>query len=208
MTTATNSVITDPTIVELMAPSDKRDWNLTNLLINYPWLHSSNLDQTMAGLAETTITPEQNHNMLREIEQIQDYYALSVDTMQTQRNHLIAEAVLKHAWPEFATLPKPKDFFMVDDDSIANGVLRQHWVTAMREWVESEPEPDEKGVAICNMVPDDYCEVPFFIYMRSMPAPAETDHQVIHLAAYLDTGDFAGTYAGTAIWMIHLPSRK
>ena len=44
--------------------------------------------------------------------------------------------------------------------------------------------------------------------MRSMPTPAETDFQVIHLAAYMDTGDLAGTYAGTAIWMMHLPSRK
>ena len=162
----------------------------------------------MAGLSETTITPEQNHQMLAEIEHIQNYYALSVDTMQTQRDHLMAEAVLKHAWPEFAALPKAADFFMVDDDSIANGVLRQHWVTALWEWVESEPEPDENGVSICNMMPDNYCEVPFFIEMRSMPAPAETEYQVIHLAAYRHTGDWARTYAGTAIWMMHLPSRK
>ena len=208
MTTALNSAITDPAIAELMAPSDKRDWNLTNLLGNYPWLHASNLDKTMAGLSETTITPEQNHKMLAEIEHIQNYYALSVDTMQTQRDHLMAEAVLKHAWPEFAALPKTADFFMVDEDSIANGVLRQHWITALWEWVESEPEPDENGVAICNMTPDDYCEIPFFIEMRSIPTPAETDFQVIHLAAYMDTGDLAGTYAGTAIWMMHLPSRK
>ena len=88
---------------------------------------------------------------------------------------------------------------MVDDDSIANSVLRQHWITALWEWVESEPEPDENGVAICNMTPDDYYEIPFFIEMRSMPTPAETDFQVIHLAAYMDTGNLAGTYTSTVI---------
>ena len=206
MTTIHNSAITVPAIAELLAPREKRDWNLSDLLSNYPWLYASDLDKTIIDLSDTTITPEQNQNMLAEIEHIQNYYALSVNAMRAQRNHLIANAVFKNAWPEFVALPKPNDFFLVDDDSVANSVLRQHWVTALWEWVESEPEPDDNGVAICNMTPDDYCAVPFFIEMRSMPAPADTDYLVIHLAAYMNTGEFAGTYAGTAIWMRHLPS--
>ena len=193
----------DPCIAELLAPSDQRSWNLANLIGQYPWIHTSALESTIADLGNTTITADQNGRMLDEISAIRNFYDNSVSTMKAQRDHLIVDAVLKYTGLTQAVLPGPDDIFMVDDCSIANGVLRQHWATALWEWMESEPEPDNNGVATCTMTPDEYCEVPFMIEMSSTPVTANSDFLVIHLTAYFASGDSAGEHAGDATWMLH-----
>ena len=203
MTTVNTSSATDPFIAGLLEPNAQRDWNLAKLMVQYPWIHASALESTLADLGNATISADQNGRMLDEISAIRDFYDVSISAMKAQRDNLIVDAVLKHTGLTQVELPGPDDIFMVDDRSIANGVLRQHWATALWEWMESEPEPAENGVATCTMTPDEYCEIPFMIEMSSMPATDNSDYLVIHLTAFFTSSDSTVQHAGDAIWMRH-----
>ena len=208
MSTINTEGITDPAIVKMLAPSNARPWNLNDLLTSYPWNHESDLKSVVLDLTNTVVTSDQDDNMLDEIARIEQRHDLAITTLNAQLGHLIVDAVIKNTWPEETSLPHPHDNLMVDLRSLANGVTQQHWRTALMEWLESEPEPDDNGIAECTMTPDDYCQMPFMIEMKSIPTAGDPDFLLIYLDAFFDIDEQAGQHVGSAVWRMHLPSYR
>ena len=196
--------LTDETLKSLNRRRDDVDWTLQDLVNNYPWMHEDGAESVAADLCRITLTVEQADTLLESVQQTVKRYDAVVGTILAERNNVILEAVLNATGIEDDPLAALDPVLMADLDSLANGVTRQHWWTALCEWVDVSPDPDMHGVAVCTLEPDAYNQIPLFIEMRSSAAQGD-DFEVVTMMAYHDTDEGQlrrSNPAGTAIAML------
>lgn len=185
---------------------NKIDLDLASAYRAYPWPNLEASENSLMNLAANPLRQEAADAAQQRALQVVQQHAQAMQTLASQRDAAVIDVILDTAQVSAPLLPDPHDYFCVDFDSQAAGVLRQHWTLAMWEWVESIPEPDQRGIASCTLVPDDHCALPYFIEMKTIPNAFDPEYELVQLNAFHHDGELAGQHAGAAFWMRHLPS--
>lgn len=199
---ADEQTLSNPTLMGLEHTTPERDWTLSGLLDIYPWVDGFGKDDILKQLNEATISGAQFRSILGAAATVNDRYGRMAETMEKERQAAILDAILEQAELYNPGPPDGKEYFMADADSLAAGVTLQHWQVAMREWIDCNPGPDDRGVASCNMYPDGDETMSFAIDMRCYVRSLDESYQCVELHAFsMDNGKGVGS----AVWMIPNP---